>query len=484
MRKSFALLSATAVIIGLTLGMANATAPVVGKKCSKAGLTAKVAGDRFTCTKSGKKLIWKKIFPTVVKAAPTPSPTQTIDPSPVIIAPAASPEPTQIPAVSETMTPITLSAFVSSAQSAIANPENAIPILDTSNTVQVLEVKKNELPNFLFADTAQKFTFFGPTPLAEKDSSRLHGLSLVSADGHKVYQSDSAIPPWGVGFEFTSSDPKGRFIVETSATENSGTYSWRLAFKSATGPWKYQSVNGIAHKNNNEKFFDEITLGQAGKYSIRLEFEAKTTFYGLGLADEAASVTPLIKNPTVRILVLGDSWVWPAFAESGPVHVWDGYPGALSWLSGWNVISAGVRGQGYLAVAAGETYKDRVVRDVIPQHPAVVIFTGSSNDHLFTDQQIAEEMGRDIQVLQKADPSVLIIVCSPYENGGDQKAPGQSKAMKAEANRLGVPYIDFISLPLFDQSNNGQRQLSQGHPTRLGSSYIARALLKEIAAIK
>ena len=148
------------------------------------------------------------------------------------------------------------------------------------------------------------------------------------------------------------------------------------------------------------------------------------------------------------------------------------------------MISAGVRGQGYLAVAANETYKDRIVRDVIPQHPAVVIFTGSSNDHLFTDQQIAQEMVRDIQALQKANPDIVIIVCSPYENGGDGKAPGQNAAMKAEAQRVGVPYIDFINLPLFDQGNNGQHQLSSGHPTRLGSRYIAAVLLKEIAALR
>ena len=148
------------------------------------------------------------------------------------------------------------------------------------------------------------------------------------------------------------------------------------------------------------------------------------------------------------------------------------------------MISAGVRGQGYLQSAGNETYKDRVVRDLVPQNPSVIIFTGSSNDHLFPDQQIADEMGRDIQALQKADPDVLIIVCSPYENGGDQKAPGQSKAMQAQAKSLGVPYIDFINLPLFDQGNNGQHQLSNGHPTRLGSSHIAKQLLTAIAALK
>ena len=78
----------------------------------------------------------------------------------------------------------------------------------------------------------------------------------------------------------------------------------------------------------------------------------------------------------------------------------------------------------------------------------------------------------------------MIIICSPYETGGDQKAPGQNKAMKATALKLGFPYIDFISLPLFDQNNNGQKQLSNGHPTRLGSTHIANELLKEIAKLK
>jgi lysophospholipase L1-like esterase len=56
--------------------------------------------------------------------------------------------------------------------------------------------------------------------------------------------------------------------------------------------------------------------------------------------------------------------------------------------------------------------------------------------------------------------------------------------MQAQAKSLGVPYIDFINLPLFDQSNNGQHQLSNGHPTRLGSSHIAKQLLTAIAALK
>jgi lysophospholipase L1-like esterase len=123
------------------------------------------------------------------------------------------------------------------------------------------------------------------------------------------------------------------------------------------------------------------------------------------------------------------------------------------------------------------------VRDLVPQKPDAVIFTGSPNDHCesctVTDQQIANEMGTAIKSLQQANPDILIIVCSPF-----QGSPTQAKAMQDVAIAAGVPFIDFVNLPLFDKTNNGQRQLSTGHPTRLGSSYIAAQLLKEIAALK
>ncbi|CAB4595945.1 unannotated protein [freshwater metagenome] len=433
-----------------------AASPKTGNACSQAGMTEVANSKTFTCLKSGKKLIW----------------SQGREISPKSIPPIAKNK-------------VSLAELVKQAKGALANSDNQIPTLDTSGAVKIKKVERNILANFVAANTDKKFTFLGPTPLVETDSGRAGALSLVTKDQRAVYGSRSALPPWAVGFKLATTDSRGRFNLVSSGTGEPGqAYAWRLAYREGSGIWKYQSISGVSHPSSNQKYFDEVSLGAPGNYSIRLEFEAQTTFYGLGLADGAASVSPLLNSSAVRVLVLGDSWVWPAFEESGPIHVWDGYPGALSWLSGWNVISAGVRGQGYLSSAAGETYKDRIVRDVIPQNPAVVIFTGSSNDHLFSDQQIAGEMGRDIQILQKANPDVLIIVCSPYENGGDQKAPGQTMAMKAEAMRIGVPYIDFINLPLFDQSNNGQQQLSKGHPTRLGSSYIAGVLLKEIAAIK
>ena len=66
-----------------------------GASCSKAGATSTVGDLKFTCTKSGKKLIWSKGLKTSV----APTPTQaTTSPTPVVSeAPAPTPTPIKHP---------------------------------------------------------------------------------------------------------------------------------------------------------------------------------------------------------------------------------------------------------------------------------------------------------------------------------------------------------------------------------------------------
>ena len=76
----------------------NAVAAVkAGAACKKAGITSTYAGKKYTCIKSGKKLVWNKGV-AVVKPTPSPTPTPTPTPSP-------SPTPTPIPTVTPTPSP-------------------------------------------------------------------------------------------------------------------------------------------------------------------------------------------------------------------------------------------------------------------------------------------------------------------------------------------------------------------------------------------
>ena len=61
----------------------SATPPKAGATCSKAGITKNYNGKKYTCIKSGKKMVWNK--GVVIKGVapipiPTPSPTPTPTP--------------------------------------------------------------------------------------------------------------------------------------------------------------------------------------------------------------------------------------------------------------------------------------------------------------------------------------------------------------------------------------------------------------------
>lgn len=99
-----ALLAAPLLLAPLTPAI-SATPPKTGAICSKAGITRNYDGKKYTCIKSGKKLVWNKGV-TIKSAAPTsaqttspmptPSPTPTPLPSPTN-SPSPSPSPSQSP---------------------------------------------------------------------------------------------------------------------------------------------------------------------------------------------------------------------------------------------------------------------------------------------------------------------------------------------------------------------------------------------------
>ena len=91
MRKKVVLLAVSALVLATITPFANA-AVMPGTKCSKQGQTSTTAGMKYTCIKSGKKLVWSKGV-AVKKPAPIASTTPNATPSPVAT-PTASAMPT------------------------------------------------------------------------------------------------------------------------------------------------------------------------------------------------------------------------------------------------------------------------------------------------------------------------------------------------------------------------------------------------------
>ncbi|NDA41663.1 MAG: hypothetical protein EBX85_03450, partial [Actinobacteria bacterium] len=72
-------------------------ATITGTSCSKAGITKTVSGKKYTCIKSGKKLVWDKGVAVKI-AAPKPSPQPSSVEQPL-------PQPSQLPAPKDPITP-------------------------------------------------------------------------------------------------------------------------------------------------------------------------------------------------------------------------------------------------------------------------------------------------------------------------------------------------------------------------------------------
>jgi len=74
MRKVMRLSSVLLSLVLVASVAQAATAPKAGSACKKAGQTITAGGKKYTCVKSGKKLVWNKGV-AVKKATPTPTTT-------------------------------------------------------------------------------------------------------------------------------------------------------------------------------------------------------------------------------------------------------------------------------------------------------------------------------------------------------------------------------------------------------------------------
>jgi len=106
MQRKGSLALAIALLLTLAAPVQAAT-PKAGAKCNKAGTTATASGKKFTCIKSGTKLVWNKGVALATRPTPTPTPSGTPTPSPSpspSITPSNTPTPTPSPVVEKAPT--------------------------------------------------------------------------------------------------------------------------------------------------------------------------------------------------------------------------------------------------------------------------------------------------------------------------------------------------------------------------------------------
>ena len=139
-------LRATIVCLSLLASIApsiSATPPKAGVTCAKAGLIQNYNGKKYTCVKSGKKLVWDAGV-VIKQAAPKPSTSPTVNPTPspspvVMPSPSLSPSPTPSPSPS-----------TSSSTSPTPSP-NPSPTQSSGTSTDVLSNRKQPSTVFAYA---------------------------------------------------------------------------------------------------------------------------------------------------------------------------------------------------------------------------------------------------------------------------------------------------------------------------------------------
>ena len=79
--KKFLLWLSIFALIGSSAVVTASAAVKAGGTCKKVNSTTTVSGYKYTCIKSGKKLVWSKGVKVVVKTTPTPTPTPSPTPT-------------------------------------------------------------------------------------------------------------------------------------------------------------------------------------------------------------------------------------------------------------------------------------------------------------------------------------------------------------------------------------------------------------------
>ena len=105
MRKKVLLMTVGALVLATITPVASAGVKP-GTKCTKQGQTSTTAGIKYTCIKSGNKLVWNKGVTVKAAAKPAPNPViKPVEPTPVAT-PSATPVPTATPIPTPSVAPV------------------------------------------------------------------------------------------------------------------------------------------------------------------------------------------------------------------------------------------------------------------------------------------------------------------------------------------------------------------------------------------
>lgn len=294
----------------------------------------------------------------------------------------------------------------------------------------------------LAPDEPNAITYFGTVP--ERGTTYPNYLGVLN-DAYSL----TSPSPWAAEFVLDTADATGRFEV---ATKGTGAGIRVLIRSKETGAWQYVTVGATFTPAGDGGWHNDlVTLGAAGLYTIRLEFDSNVIFFGLrvGSADSVSATNSAGK----RVIVVGDSFTEPTIVDTGTKFSWDGWAQLASYVTGYDIWSAGSGGTGYVAPGSGGRvkFRDRLAADVIPYAPDEVWWFGGINDASESTSAVLAEAVACWAQVTTALPNCRQIVAAPFWKGGVRTIPASllnmDAGLSAAAATAGLTYLPILLSP-------------------------------------
>jgi hypothetical protein len=290
MKRVLTVVLSPILLLSLLSGVANAATPKAGATCSKAGTTATSNGFKYTCIKSGKKLVWDKGVKVVTPAA-TATPTPKM-PVPVSLPVVQTGSITFANAVTN-YAQIPQVAWQNVQDAIAANPDVNVPTTihigpNTDASLSAITTGLNRI-NKLFAGFTSVSKYYGIV-YAAKD------LKWAQNDAVTLFQTMGLKGSFAQLDVIKNQSSAGCEINGTTVVECGGGMAWDLRNNNSTAGGSYYGVQSGGYWTDAQKNVGPMT---------QVNHEALHNYQIIQF-----SKTPLIGNQNTSADAMHDATPW------------------------------------------------------------------------------------------------------------------------------------------------------------------------------
>ncbi|WP_440082739.1 SGNH/GDSL hydrolase family protein [Streptosporangium sp. LJ11] len=180
-------------------------------------------------------------------------------------------------------------------------------------------------------------------------------------------------------------------------------------------------------------------------------------------------------------MIVGDSFT----VGSGPVRAWDGYAARVARELGWQLITAGAAGTGFVNPGrVGRTFEDSFVKELSWRpEPNMLIISGGRNDRRIGAARVENAAVHLLELVRRRWPHTRIVLVGPiWMTKAPRWAYDVREAVLLAADRQEVPFLDPFE-PLGPHGRGWGRGavLPDGvHPTLAGHVRLSRWMVSAL----